>query len=146
MKLFLGSDHAGFEVKERLKTYFKQNHFNYEDMGCDSQKSADYPDIAKKVALEVIKSDGNKGVLICGTGIGMSMAANAIKGAHAALVYNESTAKMSSEHNNANILCLGGREFPYERLENFVKIWLETPFSQEPRHQNRINKIMKLEE
>tara|TARA_Y100000310_G_C20597430_1_gene771234 strand:- start:854 stop:1285 length:432 start_codon:yes stop_codon:yes gene_type:complete len=139
-EIALGSDHGGFELKEHLKEYLENSDYTIKDFGCHEPKPVDYPDIAKKVGQYVAK---NKvlGILICGAGIGMSMAANKIKGIRAALCYDNYTAKMSREHNNANILCLGGRTTDKDTAKEIVKTWLSTEFSNEERHIKRINKI-----
>ena len=144
MKIIIGSDHAGFKLKEVLKKYLKEMTYEYEDMGTNSEESVDYPDFSYKVAKKVAETN-SKGIAICGTGIGSCIAANKVKGIRAALAFDEYTAKMSREHNNSNVLCLGARTTKEELAKKIVKIWLETPFSKEERHHRRIGKIMKLE-
>jgi len=138
MQIIIGSDHAGFKVKEKLKQFLKDHRLK--DSGTYSEESCDYPIIAKKVAEKVIKNK-SMGILICGTGIGMCMAANKVKGIRAALAYNQSSAKKARQHNNANILCLGAREFTIEKLKKITKIFLETKFSNEERHKKRVDEI-----
>jgi len=145
MEIYIGSDHAGFQVKEKLKQFLKKKGFKIIDLGTDSEESIDYPDIAKKVAANVVE-DNTKGILICGSGTGMCIAANKIKGTRAVLCYDTYTAKMSRAHNDANILCLRAREFPYERIEEIVAVWLDTDFSREVRHQKRVDKIRRIEQ
>jgi ribose 5-phosphate isomerase B len=140
MKIIIASDHAGYKLKEELKEYLKGLGHETEDMGTNSEESVDYPDYGKKAAEQVVSS-GNKGILICGSGIGMSMVANKIKGARAALCHNEYTAKASREHNDANILCLGSRDTDTETAKKLTKIFLETEASKEERHKKRVNKI-----
>jgi len=144
-KIILGSDHAGFKVKERLKKYFKKKHILYEDLGTSSEKPADYPDYAFKVAQKVSKNKNTKGILICGTGTGMVIAANKIKGIRAVSAYDAYSAKMSRLDNNANVLGLRGRNFPYKKIEKIVLIWLKTTFSKKAKHQRRIRKISRRE-
>ena len=139
MKLVIAADHGGFKLKEELKEYLDELAQEYADLGTDSEDSVDYPDYAKKVAKEVQK--GALGILICGTGIGMSMTANKFKGVRAALCYDEYTARMSREHNDANVLCMGGRVVDSEMAKKITKVWLETPFSKEERHHRRVGKI-----
>ncbi|MBR9705580.1 ribose 5-phosphate isomerase B [Candidatus Pacearchaeota archaeon] len=143
-KIIIGSDHGGFKLKEKIKGYLKELGYDNEDMGPFNDESSDYPDYAKKVAKKVASEKG-KGILICGTGMGMCMAANKVNGIRAALAYDEYTAKMSREHNNSNILCLGERSLKEEMAMKIVKIWLKTPFSKEERHHKRVDKIMDLE-
>ena len=144
MKIFIGSDHGGFKLKEKIKKYLKDLNYEYEDLGTNNTQSSDYPDFAYKVAKKVSETN-SKGILICGTGIGMSISANKVKGIRAALAYDETTARMSREHNNSNILCLGERTTKEALAKKIVKVWLSTKFSKEERHHRRVSKIMKLE-
>ena len=144
MKIFIGSDHGGFKLKEKIKKYPKDLNYEYEDLGTNNTQSSDYPDFAYKVAKKVSETN-SKGILICGTGIGMSISANKVKGIRAALAYDETTARMSREHNNSNILCLGERTTKEALAKKIVKVWLSTKFSKEERHHRRVSKIMKLE-
>jgi len=141
MKVIIGSDHAGFSVKERLKCFLAENNIETEDVGPYSEDSVDYPDYAKKVAKKVADNKELKGILICGSGTGMAMAANKIKGIRAAVGYDTYIAEMSRLHNDANVLCLREREFPYEKTKEIVDVWLKTPFSNDERHKRRIEKI-----
>jgi len=143
MRIIIGSDHAGFKLKEKIKEFVKKLGYDVDDKGTNSEESVDYPVYAEKVAKEVSK--GNQGILICGTGLGMSMAANKVKGVRAALAYNENAAKMAKQHNNANVLCLGSREFSEEKAKKITKAFLETDFSKEDRHAKRVKEIMDLE-
>ena len=143
-KIIIGSDHGGFELKGKIEHYLEELGYEYEDLGTNNTQSSDYPDFAYKVAKKVAETN-SKGILICGTGIGMNMAANKVTGIRAALAYDESTARMSREHNNSNILCLGERTTKENLAKKIVKVWLETEFSKEERHIRRINKITKLE-
>lgn len=140
--IILGSDHAGFDLKEYIKEYLKKLKIEYEDYGTYSSDSVDYPDIALKVAKKV--ANKNKGILICGTGIGMSIVANKIKGVRAALCHNEYEAEMSRAHNDSNILVLGGRILSPELAKKIVKKWLDTKFEGN-RHKRRLDKIKEIE-
>jgi len=144
-KIYLGSDHAGFEVKEKLKKYLDQKQIPCEDLGAYSLTPVDYPDYALPVARKVAKEKNAKGILICGTGAGMVMAANKVKGIRAAAGYDEYSAKMSRRDNDANILGLRARFCPFTKIKKIVSAWLNTPFSGEERHQRRINKIKEAE-
>lgn len=146
MKIALGSDHGGYQLKENLKKYLKEQNIEYTDFGCQSEKSVDYPDIGFKVAIEVKSGKYDSGILICGSGIGMSIVANKVKGIRAALCHNEFTARYARKHNNANILALGGRVIGSGLAKEIVKVWLETEFSQGERHINRLNKIKQEED
>jgi ribose 5-phosphate isomerase B len=148
MKIFIGSDHAGFALKEKIKEYLSNRSIKYEDLGAKKyKKSDDYPDYAFKVAEKVAKSkDKNvRGILICGTGTGMTIAANKIPGIRAAAAYDNYSAKMSRLHNNANILGLRGRAFPFGKIKKIIDVWLNTEFSSEERHKRRLRKIEKYE-
>jgi len=146
MKIALGSDHGGYQLKENLKEYLKGLNVEYIDFGCENEKSVDYPDIGFKVAIEVKSGKYDRGILICGTGIGMSVVANKVRGIRAALCYNEFTARCAREHNDANILVLGGRVIGSGLAEEIVKVWLKAKFCQKERHINRLNKIKQEED
>jgi len=140
----LGSDHGGFDLKQEIKKYLEKNNIEYRDLGPDKvDNDDDYPDYAVKVAEEVAAGD-NKGILICGTGIGMCITANKLKGVRAALCYDKKTAILSREHNNANILCLGARTTKKSKALKIVDVWLKTEFSSEDRHKRRVDKMDKL--
>jgi ribose 5-phosphate isomerase B len=141
VKIALGSDHGGYQLKENLKKYLKELNVEYADFGCENEKSVDYPDIGFKVAIEVKSGKCDSGILICGTGIGMSVIANKVRGIRAALCCNEFTARCAREHNDANILVLGGRVIGPGLAKEIIKVWLNSKFSQEERHINRLNKI-----
>lgn len=145
MKIAIGSDHAGYELKEELKKWLEEWGVSYHDFGTYSPERADYPDYAILVAKAVARGGFDKGILICGTGIGMSIVANKIKGIRAALCRDPYEAKMSREHNDANILALGGRILGKDLAKEIVKVWLSTEFSG-GRHKLRIQKILKYEE
>ncbi len=144
MKIAIGSDHGGYELKEFLKLYFNDQEISYDDFGTNSLESVDYPDFGKKVAQAVLTNKYDFGIVICGTGIGISIAANKVKGIRAALVYNEETARLAKEHNNANIIALGGRTTKPDDAIDIVNVFMKTIF--EERHQKRLNKINQMEE
>ena len=141
--LIIGSDHGGYELKEQICDFLEGKNIKFNDLGTYSTDSVDYPDIAKQVCQDVVKSQG-KGILICGTGIGMSMAANKVKGIRAALCANIYDSKMARKHNNANVLCLGGRVIGKELAFHIVEVFLNTQF-ESGRHKRRVNKIMEIE-
>jgi ribose 5-phosphate isomerase B len=136
----IASDHAGFEAKENVKAWLEEMDHMPVDFGTHSDESVDYPDFAVKVAEKVNNGEHEKGILICGSGQGMCMTANKYKNIRAALVYDDHSAKMTRQHNNANILCLPGREIGKEELKKIVEIWLNTDFDG-GRHERRVNKI-----
>lgn len=140
MRIALGSDHAGFELKEKIKKYLNFLGDEFKDFGAFNRESCDYPDYAKKVARGVSSGKFDRGILFCGSGIGMSMAANKIRGIRASLCYNEETARLAREHNDANVLCIGARLTKEKLAKKIVKIWLETKFSR-GRHRKRVKKI-----
>ena len=139
----IGSDHAGYISKEKLKECF-ENNTTYKDFGTESEESCDYPLIAEKVAKSVASGECEQGILICGSGIGMSIVANKVKGIRAALCGNIELAKLSRMHNNANILCLGARMTDFEEIKEIIKVFLETSF-EGGRHQKRVDQISELE-
>lgn len=142
--IFIGSDHGGFDLKADLIHFIqKELKLDVKDMGCYSKDSVDYPDIARTVAAEVLKGE-HTGILICGTGIGISIAANKIDGIRCALCSEEYSASMAKKHNNANILAIGGRVTGPELAKSIVRTFLATAF-EGGRHQNRVDKMMKLE-
>ena len=143
--LAIASDHGGLSLKNSICEWLGQQGIEYEDMGTFSEESVDYPDYGALVARAVQKGRAERGILVCGTGIGMSIIANKFPGIRAALVHDEFTAKMAGEHNNANILVLGGRVLEAARACALVQIWLNTPFA-DGRHQRRLDKISALEE
>ncbi|MFH1780673.1 MAG: ribose 5-phosphate isomerase B [Candidatus Nealsonbacteria bacterium] len=144
-KIYIGSDHAGFKVKEKLKKYLDLKGILYEDLGAYSLEPVDYPDYALQVAKKVAKEKNTKGILICGSGTGMAMAANKVNGIRAVAAYDEYSAKMSRQDNDANILGLRARFCSFTKIKKIVSVWLATPFSNETRHQKRINKIKEME-
>ena len=144
MKIAIGADHAGFAAKEEIKTVIKALGHVVVDQGTTGETSVDYPDFAEKVARAVASGEVDKGVLICGTGIGMSIAANKITGIRAAVISDEKTAALSRQHNDANIFCAGSRITPVVKIAESLKIWLQTPY-EGGRHQNRVAKITAIE-
>ena len=144
MKIYIGSDHAGFAVKGFVKELFEKRGYEVEDLGTYSAERVDYPDYAAKVARAVAADPDSQGVLICGTGIGMSIAANKIKGIRAAEVHDYYTAQMARAHNDANILCFGERVVGKGVIESIVDAWCKTGF-EGGRHAQRVKKIMALE-
>lgn len=143
-KIAIGSDHAGFELKEKIKTVLNELGYEVTDFGTNSTDSVDYPLIAKSLANHVASKNPSRGILICGTGIGMSIAANKVKGVIAALCNDVETAKLARLHNNSNILTLGGRITEISLAKDIVKTWLETAF-EGGRHQRRVQEIRDLE-
>jgi len=145
MKIIIAADHAGYAIKEKIKKYLEKKKIAYEDAGAKKHdEKDDYPDFAEKVAKKVARSKDAKGMLVCGTGVGICIAANKVKGIRAVAAYDTYTAKMSRLHNDANILCLRGRKFPFWKMKMILNIWLETGFSGEERHKRRISKIDKI--
>lgn len=143
MKIAIASDHRGFRLKQKLKPYLEKIGYEIKDFGCAGEESVDYPDYALLVAESVRKGKSARGILICATGIGMSIVANKVPGIRAALVCNEGAARFAAQHNNANIMCLAGAA-SLTQVKKFIKIWLTTPFAWE-RHLRRLNKIGEIE-
>jgi ribose 5-phosphate isomerase B len=143
MTYYIASDHAGVDFKAFVKGLFEAKGHNVVDLGPEDKTRVDYPDFAAKVCEEVIKDKGSKGVLICGSGIGMSMAANKFDGIRAALCHNEYSAAMARQHNDANVLCLGERVSGEGMVEAIVNSWLSNEF-EGGRHEGRVEKINKL--
>ncbi|MDR1952068.1 MAG: ribose 5-phosphate isomerase B [Elusimicrobiota bacterium] len=143
-KIAFGTDHAAAEVRWQVKDYLISIGYDVEDFGYDGKGSCDYPDYAKKVAQAILDKKAQKGILICGTGIGMCIAANKVKGIIAATAWNEDTAKLAAQHNKADILCLGSRTATFRDICNMARVFLDTEFEQ--RHQPRITKIKEIEE
>ncbi len=139
-KIAIGSDHGGFELKEKLINHYKNQGVNFVDLGTHSSDSCDYPDIADKMAESVLKGEADLGILICGTGIGISIAANRHKGIRAAILYDDFTAEMARQHNNANIMVFGGRTMEFEDVARRVGIFLQTKY-EGGRHQRRLDKL-----
>lgn len=144
LKLAIGSDHAGFESKERAKSDLLALGVEVVDKGTHSLDSVDYPDFAAAVARAVASGEVERGVLICGSGIGVSIAANKIPGARAALCWNEETTRLAREHNDANVLCFGARFIEPEQAARMVRLFLETEFAG-GRHTQRVEKLLALD-
>jgi ribose 5-phosphate isomerase B len=145
MKIAIGCDHAGVELKKEIISLLNNLRIDYIDFGTDRAESVDYPDFGEKVSLAVSKGEIEKGILICGTGIGMSIVANKFPGIRASLCNELFTAKMSRLHNDANILVLGGRVVGSDLAKEIVRTWVSTPFEGE-RHCRRLDKITRIEE
>lgn len=145
MKLLVASDHGGFALKSRIKEFLARRKIDVEDLGSDSAESVDYPDYAIRVAERVSKEEADAGVLICGTGIGMCIAANKFKNVRAAVVSEPYSARMAKEHNNANVLCVGGRVLEEkDRVEEILAAWLDAKY-EGGRHDRRLDKIKEIE-
>lgn len=138
--IIIGSDHAGFSLKQKIFDYLSSKSYAIFDEGCFSSDSVDYPVIAKSVAKKIVSGEFDKGILICGTGIGMSIAANKIKGIRAVVCSDTTSAKFSREHNDANILCFGERIIGEYLAKDICDIWLNTEFLNE-RHLKRVNML-----
>jgi ribose 5-phosphate isomerase B len=143
--IIIGSDHGGLALKTALNSYLTRRGFQVTDAGTNSPESVDYPDFGQKVAETVVAGEAELGILICGTGIGMSIAANKIPGIRAALVTDVFMARMAKEHNNANVLVLGGRVLDEQKACDLVGAWLDATF-EGGRHQVRLDKITALEQ
>ena len=144
MRVVIGSDHAGFDLKETIKALLETLRIPCEDFGAASTASADYPDFAEAVARAVLAGRADRGILVCGTGIGMVIAANKIPGIRAALAWNEETARLSRAHNDANVMTLGGRTTPPAEVEGMLRAFLSTEY-EDGRHDARLAKIARLE-
>ncbi len=142
--IVIASDHAGFELKEFIKNVLKVMDYTVEDMGPSDTKSVDYPDYAEKACIRILKDPRKKCMLACGSGIGMSIAANKVAGIRAALVHDIMSAKLSRQHNNANVLVLGARPFNKTKVKQIIKAWLNTGFDG-GRHGRRIRKLSGLD-
>lgn len=144
MPIAIASDHGGLELKENLKEFLLKRGEELLDLGTNTDSMVDYPDYGRKLAEKVSQGEVEKGILICGTGIGMSIVANKFPGIRAALVTNDFMARMAKEHNDANILVLGGKVTDNENSRRLVETWLNTKFAGE-RHQRRLEKIGEIE-
>lgn len=147
MKLVIGCDHGAVELKDSVKAVISQEFPDIElnDVGTFSGESVDYPDIAEKVCAEIISGRSDRGIVLCGTGIGISIACNKVKGIRCALCNDTFSARMSREHNDANVMAMGGRVIGFGPAGDIVRAFLTTDFSQGERHMRRIEKIMALE-
>lgn len=145
MQIAIASDHAGYDLKHRILTYLSEQKIAWDDLGTDGHDSVDYPDYAAQAASLVSEGVVKRGILVCGTGVGMSITANKFPGVRAALCHNLETAEASRRHNDANILVLGGRVLEKTKALSILKTWLNTPFDG-GRHQRRIDKIRDIEQ
>ncbi len=145
LKLAIGSDHGGLELKGYIKQLLAEWGYECVDMGTDTTESVDYPDYGRRVVEAVLNGQVERGILVCGTGIGMSIVANKYPGIRAALCHDKFTAQMSREHNNANILVMGGRVLDQATATDILRTWLETDFA-EGRHTLRLDKITQIED
>ncbi|HJU42227.1 MAG TPA: ribose 5-phosphate isomerase B [Vicinamibacterales bacterium] len=144
MKIAIGADHAGYQLKDSLKRLLDEMGVPYEDFGTNTGQSVDYPDFARMVAEGVAGGLFDRGILVCGTGVGMAIAANKVDGVRSAAIVDTDTAKLSREHNDLNVLTLGARMLPESRAREIVKTFLQTPF-EGGRHSNRVQKIHAIE-
>lgn len=141
MKIAVGSDHAGFELKEKVKAHLGELGHEVDDRGADEKRPGDdYPVYAHRVGKAVAGGDAERGVVICGSGMGACMAVNKVRGIRGALVWNEESARLASAHNDANVICLGGRTMDHGLTLKMVDIWLDTPF-EGGRHERRTDQI-----
>ena len=145
MKIAFGNDHAALKIRFDILKLLSSLGYEMVDFGYSGDTSCDYPDIAQKVAEAVSKGECDRGILVCGTGVGMSMAANKVKGIRAGVCWNNDVASLISEHNNANIMCLPARFAEVQDMVTWVKTWIETPFSLNERHIRRVNKINEID-
>jgi ribose 5-phosphate isomerase B len=144
MKIALASDHAGFAEKERLKPLLQELGLEVEDLGTASEESVDYPDYARRVAEAVASGQAEQGLLVCGSGTGMAIAANKVQGVRAAVAWSEETARLARQHNDANVLALGARTTPEGDIPKIVRTFFGTPFDG-GRHSARVEKIRQIE-
>jgi len=144
MKIALASDHAGYKEKEKLKPVLKDLGVEFDDLGTVSEDSVDYPDYARKVAERVANGESEQGLLVCGSGTGMAIAANKVPGVRAAVAWNEESARLARQHNDANVLAIGARMVPEEEIPRVLKAWFDAKF-EGGRHAGRVEKIKALE-
>ena len=145
MKIAMACDHGAFEYKEEIKAMIIEMGHEVKDFGCYDTSSVDYPDMVTPACKAVANKEFDRGVILCGTGIGVSITANKIDGVRCALVSDCFSAKATRDHNDTNVLAMGQRVIGIELAKEITRIWLNTPFSNDPRHQRRIDKIMELE-
>ena len=145
MKIAIASDHAGYEEKEHLKPLLDELGIQYEDLGTVSPESVDYPDYARKVGEEVASGKVDQGLLVCGSGTGMAIAANKVAGVRAAVAWNEETARLAREHNDANVLAIGARITPSQDIPKILRAWYQAKFDG-GRHSRRVEKIKEIEQ
>lgn len=143
--IIIGSDHGGYKLKEEIKKYLEEKEIKYKDLGTYDEESVDYPDIASKVSQEVQKNKENQGILICRSGIGMSIVSNKFKGIRCALCHNEYTAKYSRLHNNSNVLAMGADDVDINEAICILRMWIATKF-EGGRHEERIKLIEEIED
>jgi ribose 5-phosphate isomerase B len=141
MKIALASDHGGYELKEKIKGYLTAKGYEVDDLGTNSGESVDYPIFGKKCAEYIVNGSADKGIVFCGTGIGISIAANKVHGARCALVTSTFMAQMAAEHNQANLLAFGGRTTEYDDAVKYIEIWLTTPADTAERHVHRVEML-----
>lgn len=146
MKIALGADHGGVDLKGAIREHLQGQGHEVKDFGTNSSDSTDYPDHARAVSEAVARGEHERGILICGTGQGMAITANKVRGIRAAACGDTYSARMSREHNNANVLCLGARVVGLGLALDIVDIWLRTEFSDSPRHHRRVDKIAEVEQ
>ena len=146
MKIALGADHGGVDLKDAIREHLQSRGHEVKDFGTNSHDSTDYPDYARTVGEAVARGEFERGILVCGTGQGMAITANKVRGIRAAACGDTYSARMSREHNNANVLCLGGRVVGLGLALDIVDIWLRTEFSDSPRHHRRVDKIAEVEQ
>ena len=146
LTIAIGTDHAGYPFKRDLIDYIESLGHKAVDFGCPGAQPCDYPEIAVRTARSVVKKEADRGILICGTGVGMAIAANKVGGIRAGVCWNDDIAKLISEHNRANIICLPARFSGLEQMKKWIKIWLDTPYSKEERHVRRLEQVMQIEE
>jgi ribose 5-phosphate isomerase B len=144
MKIAIGADHAGFEVKEKIKQQLAEMNLEVQDLGTSSLDSVDYPDFGAAVGREVASGKADQGIVVCGSGIGIALAANKIHGVRAAQVWNEETARLARRHNDANVLSIGARVLPEAEIPKIVAAWFDADF-EGGRHADRVAKISELE-
>lgn len=144
MKIAIAADHAGYEEKENIKKTLDEIGVEYTDMGTNSPDSVDYPDYARKVGEAVACGEYDQGLLVCGSGTGMAISANKVKGIRAAVAWNDETASLARRHNNANVLAIGARTTPAGTIPDVVKAWFSSDF-EGGRHANRVDKISQIE-
>jgi ribose 5-phosphate isomerase B len=146
MKIALAADHAGYELKERIKSLLTERGHEYVDFGTHSTAPVDYPDLALEVAKRVASGECDRGITVCGTGIGCCITANKVPGIRAAVCSDTFSARFSRDHNDVNILCLGARVLGSGLAQDIVETWLRQPFSEEERHRRRVNRIREIED
>ncbi|MFN8579231.1 MAG: ribose 5-phosphate isomerase B [Candidatus Sericytochromatia bacterium] len=145
MKIIIGADHGGYELKNSISEWLKSKNYEIKDIGVFTSDSVDYPDISKTVGEAVSKGDYDRGILVCGSGVGVNIAVNKIKGIRSTHCHDTVIARLSREHNDTNVITMGGRFIAKELAQEILDIWLKTEFLG-GRHQNRVNKISEMEE